>query len=316
MKSRIPELDFLKCVFILLMVAFHLVYIGDKYPYAKSLVYTFHMPGFLVISGYLMNVEKSVRAFLRTMFWICVPYAVMESGYVVMSSMLPVRGGVENLGWGVWMDKLFLHPVGPYWYLHTLMVCGLTYYAVRRLPFLGQNSPLSFLIVLGLLYAVEAEWGGLVSFFNALYFLAGAALSQTSTDFRSFFRPSWWAVVPFVWLASDASNLDRSLLSGAALTYLAVSLSLALFRILPACAVRFAGFVGSNTFVILVFSPIFTMLVKPLVSVFSFDSSGMAFLLAALCLTVSGCFAIAWVMDKLHVSAFFWGKERMLQPFG
>ena len=316
MKSRIPELDFLKCVFILLMVAFHLVYIGDKYPYAKSLVYTFHMPGFLVISGYLMNVEKSVRAFLRTMFWIFVPYAVMESGYVVMSSMLPVRGGVENLGWGVWMDKLFLHPVGPYWYLHTLMVCGLTYYAVRRLPFLGQNSPLSFLIVLGLLYAVEAEWGGLVSFFNALYFLAGAALSQTSTDFRSFFRPSWWAVVPFVWLASDASNLDRSLLSGAALTYLAVSLSLALFRILPACAVRFAGFVGSNTFVILVFSPIFTMLVKPLVSVFSFDSSGMAFLLAALCLTVSGCFAIAWVMDKLHVSAFFWGKERMLQPVG
>lgn len=316
MKSRIPELDFLKCVFILLMVAFHLVYIGDKYPYAKSLVYTFHMPGFLVISGYLMNVEKSVRAFLRTMFWIFVPYAVMESGYVVMSSMLPVRGGVENLGWGVWMDKLFLHPVGPYWYLHTLMVCGLTYYAVRRLPFLGQNSPLSFLIVLGLLYAVEAEWGGLVSFFNALYFLAGAALRQTSTDFRSFFRPSWWAVVPFVWLASDASNLDRSLLSGAALTYLAVSLSLALFRILPACAVRFAGFVGSNTFVILVFSPIFTMLVKPLVSVFSFDSSGMAFLLAALCLTVSGCFAIAWVMDKLHVSAFFWGKERMLQPFG
>ena len=316
MKSRIPELDFLKCVFILLMVAFHLVYIGDKYPYAKSLVYTFHMPGFLVISGYLMNVEKSVRAFLRTMFWIFVPYAVMESGYVVMSSMLPVRGGVENLGWGVWMDKLFLHPVGPYWYLHTLMVCGLTYYAVRRLPFLEQNSPLSFLIVLGLLYAVEAEWGGLVSFFTALYFLAGAALSQTSTDFRSFFRPSWWAVVPFVWLASDASNLDRSLLSGAALTYLAVSLSLALFRILPACAVRFAGFVGSNTFVILVFSPIFTMLVKPLVSVFSFDSSGMAFLLAALCLTVSGCFAIAWVMDKLHVSAFFWGKERMLQPFG
>ena len=33
MEHRIKELDYLKSILILLMVAFHLVYIGDKYPY-------------------------------------------------------------------------------------------------------------------------------------------------------------------------------------------------------------------------------------------------------------------------------------------
>lgn len=58
MEKRIEELDYLKCVFIILMIIFHLVYIGDKYPYVKSVVYTFHMPGFLIISGYLLNTKK------------------------------------------------------------------------------------------------------------------------------------------------------------------------------------------------------------------------------------------------------------------
>lgn len=56
--KRIEELDFLKSIFILLMVAFHLLYFADHYPLLKQWVYTFHMPGFLLISGYLMPVNK------------------------------------------------------------------------------------------------------------------------------------------------------------------------------------------------------------------------------------------------------------------
>lgn len=33
--KRIEEIDFIKCVLILLMVTFHLVYIGNTYPLAK-----------------------------------------------------------------------------------------------------------------------------------------------------------------------------------------------------------------------------------------------------------------------------------------
>lgn len=68
MNSRVKELDFLKCIFIILMIIFHLVYIGDSYPYAKQVVYTFHMSAFLVISGYLNNVNKEIKVFGQVCF--------------------------------------------------------------------------------------------------------------------------------------------------------------------------------------------------------------------------------------------------------
>ena len=106
--KRIEELDYLKCIFIILMVIFHLVFIGDKYPYAKKIVYTFHMPAFLIISGYLVNVRKSPGKFFRNMLWIFIPYAVMEIGYVIMSSVLPVREKVTELSGQLLLSKTFL----------------------------------------------------------------------------------------------------------------------------------------------------------------------------------------------------------------
>lgn len=310
MKNRIAELDYLKAVFILLMIVFHLAYIGDKYPYAKSLVYTFHMPAFLIISGYVMNIAKGVRPFLRSMGWIFVPYAVMETGYVVMSALLPVRESVDHLTVSLWLDKLFLHPLGPYWYLHTLMLCGLTYLGVDK--FLGRwNQTVSVWILLALCYAVLSVLG-VLSLVNALYFMAGAVLKRTGVDFRSFFAPSFWAVVPVVWLACDEANLNKGTLSGVAMTYLVISLLLAVFRYLPERIKHPMNYIGSHTFILLVFSPVFTMAVKPLVKVFAFDATGMIFLLVSLFVCVLGSFGIAWCLDRLHLSRFFWGKSRML----
>lgn len=314
MNRRIEEIDFLKCLFILLMIVFHLRYIGDMYPYAKLLVYTFHMPAFLVISGYLMNVRKPVVPFLRSMGWIFVPYALMETGYVVMSAVLPVREQVEDLSVALWADKLLLHPLGPYWYLHTLMLCGLTYYAVNYFS-RAWGGVLSMLIVLALCYAGWAELAGVLSLPNALYFTAGVALRQSGVGFLRFFRPSWWAVFPFVLLALFPANLDRAVSGGVLLTYLAISIGLAAWKHLPPAVRQIGCYIGSNTFILLVFSPVFTMLVKPLVGVFAFDASGMVFLLFSLLITLAGCFAFAWIIDRLHLSPYFWGKDRMLYPF-
>ena len=92
-KARHGELDFIKCVMIILMVAFHLAYFSSKYPLLKQYVYTFHMPAFLVISGWLMPTHKPVDAFLRGLTRIIVPYIMMESAYIVASSVL----GIEPL---------------------------------------------------------------------------------------------------------------------------------------------------------------------------------------------------------------------------
>ena len=117
---RIKELDYLKGVMIILVITFHLVYFEHLYPYAKQVVYTFHMPVFLVISGYLMNISKKWGAFMLTIVGLVIPYLVMESSYTVMASLLPINEHIDHLTAGVFFDKLLLHPLGPYWYLHTL----------------------------------------------------------------------------------------------------------------------------------------------------------------------------------------------------
>ena len=94
---HIPQLDYLKGIFIILMILFHLVYIGDNYPYMKQVVYTFHMPVFLILSGFLSSARKSGKEFLCSMWWIFFPYAVMEAGYVIASSFLPVREYVGEM---------------------------------------------------------------------------------------------------------------------------------------------------------------------------------------------------------------------------
>jgi fucose 4-O-acetylase-like acetyltransferase len=75
--KRIAEIDILKGVLILLVVSFHLVYIEYLYPYAKQVVYTFHMPIFLVLSGSLRARRKQPKQLIRSLFWLAVPYIVM-----------------------------------------------------------------------------------------------------------------------------------------------------------------------------------------------------------------------------------------------
>ena len=196
MESRVKEIDYLKCIFITLMIIFHLVYVGDKYPYAKQIVYTFHMSAFLIISGYLANNRKDARSFLRKFLWIFIPYACMEAAYTVMSHFLPVRESVDAITPTVLLDKIFLHPMGPYWYLHTLILCSLIYYITFRYV---RLSVVSRLVVTGVCLFALSHWGGLMNFSNALYFLIGMTVSQSGLRFTQVFRATTFAIGAIRW---------------------------------------------------------------------------------------------------------------------
>lgn len=311
-RKRVGEIDYLKSVCILLMIAFHLVFFSEKYPLAKQWVYTFHMPVFLILSGYLMRIEKPPREFLRAMGWIFIPYSIMETGYVVMSAVLPVRDKVDVLSAGLVLDKLFLHPMGPYWYLHTFLICGLTYYGVFRSL---RMQLVSGLLLLATVYAVLADVCHVVSLPNAMYFLAGVSLRRSGTMFTGFFRPSLYALVPLVWLSADAGNLNRFTLGGMAIVYLVVSVLLKIYAVIPLGVKRFSDYIGAHTLVLLVFSPVFTMLSKVMVPYLSSDPTGLFFLAVSVPFTVFGSFGVTWCMDWLGLSPWFWGKRRMLAPF-
>ena len=135
---RIKELDFLKGVLILLVISFHLVWFEQLHPDIKQVVYCFHMPGFLFMSGYLMNISKPPRQFLRTLLWLAVPYLFMASGYIYVASLLPIADHIDCLTPTVFLDRLLLHPLGPPWFLHALILCGATYYIIFHIKTLSN----------------------------------------------------------------------------------------------------------------------------------------------------------------------------------
>lgn len=312
MKNRVEELDFLKCFFILLMITFHLVFIGEKYPYVKEVIYTFHVPAFFVISGYLMRTDKTILQFLLSMFWMLVPYIIMESGYILMCSCLPVREHIETLSWQVFADKLLLHPLGPYWYLHTLIVCGVTYY-ISFFRFSGGNI-LTRLLISSVFFTAFAFYWGIVSPSSVMYFMIGAIIRQSSVEFMSFFRSSWLSVLFFALMIIFPENLDRFTVSGLIITYLAISILLSLYKISPSFFRKYCCYIGRHTLVLLVFSPIFTFAVKPLVQVLSFEPTGILFMFLSLAINVYGCFLIAHIMDKIRITPFIFGKENIIEP--
>lgn len=200
MRNRIHELDYLKCLFIILMIIFHLSHIGSKYPYAKSIVYTFHMPAFLLISGYLINVHKKPEIFLKAMAWIFIPYTIMEISYACMSMLFPVWDGIKEISASVLLGKVLLDPIGPYWYLHTFILCGTTYYFVHTYL---SSTPFIRLLVTSSLLLLFSYIFHLLTFANAFYFMAGTAIHLGKRPFLSCFPASFLAIIPLVFCAAS-----------------------------------------------------------------------------------------------------------------
>jgi putative acyltransferase len=303
--TRIEALDYLKCLFVLLMVAFHLAYFADGYPLLKQWVYTFHMPGFLLISGYLMRVEKTLHQFSRTLLWLAVPYLLLESSYITLSAFMPVRDGIEHLTLSTFADKFFLHPLGPYWYLHTLILCGIGYFIVWK----GRNySTISRLILLGFYFA-GLSFVQLVAWDVSLYFFLGVVIRQSKLSFLQVFRPSWLAFIALLWLGCYPETFHKGSLGGLITVYLVISAALAVFPHLLPSIKRAALFLGRNSLALFLFSPIFTMVCKIFIPYLAFDSSRLLFLALSLPLCVLGALSVCRVLDALHLSPWMLGRN-------
>ncbi|MEJ2468340.1 MAG: acyltransferase family protein, partial [Campylobacterales bacterium] len=95
MKKRLIELDAIKGVAIILMVYGHITYLGNLKALQgdiKAFIYTFHMPLFLLISGYLFTFQtERVNRMTKTIRMIGVPYLlfiiVYLSGLILASKL-------------------------------------------------------------------------------------------------------------------------------------------------------------------------------------------------------------------------------------
>ena len=303
--KKITEIDFVRCVLMCIVILVHIVSLGELYPSAKTAAFTFFMPSFLIITGYLVNIDKNLRQFSVYILRIALPYIIMVTAFSLASLVMPVRDGLSELSVSALAERIFVTSIGPYWFLYDMIVCGVAYYAVFSLAprSIGLASRLSLFACL--LY-VEAWFIPLLTFGDASLYFIGVALRQMGVGFVRAFRPSFFSLLPFSVLIvqRDLWNKWLCLL----LPFFAISFLVWCHYVFPLRIRNLMNYLGHNTLPIYIFHPIFTMLSKFYLPFFAFDSTGILHAAATIVLSFLGSILIAKVLDKTGISRIFGTK--------
>ena len=303
--KKITEIDFVRCVLMCIVILVHIVSLGEMYPSAKTAAFTFFMPSFLIITGYLVNIDKNLRQFSVYILRIALPYIIMVTAFSLASLVMPVRDGLSELSVSALAERIFVTSIGPYWFLYDMIVCGVAYYAVFSLAprSLGLASRLSLFACL--LY-VEAWFIPLLTFGDASLYFIGVALRQMGVGFVRAFRPSFFSLLPFSVLIvqRDLWNKWLCLL----LPFFAISFLVWCHYVFPLRIRNLMNYLGHNTLPIYIFHPIFTMLSKFYLPFFAFDSTGILHAVATVVLSFLGSILIAKALDKSGISMIFGTK--------
>ena len=140
MKQRNTDIDWIRAILIILMILIHIVSFGNAYPHLKTGILSFMMPTFLIITGYLVNIEKSLKEMGRYLMCLALPYVIMVTGFSVLSYFMPVRDGITELSLSQICEKIFVTSIGPYWFIQTMIICGILYYVNMLLIIVPMSS--------------------------------------------------------------------------------------------------------------------------------------------------------------------------------
>ena len=194
--KRNTDLDLIRAILIILMILIHIVSFGNAYPQLKAGILSFMMPTFLIITGYLVNIEKTGKQMRNYLKCLALPYVIMVTGFSVLSYFMPVRDGITELSLSQICEKIFVTSIGPYWFIQTMFICGILYYVSFKGATWGTlrqgkttmsttTSRFLFATLLLLLSKTPA-----LSPSAAAYYFIGTAIRQCHIGFDRIFRPS------------------------------------------------------------------------------------------------------------------------------
>jgi fucose 4-O-acetylase-like acetyltransferase len=318
-RVRLDEVDFAKGVMIALMVFGHTTHVGSAAPLFSGVVswiYTFHMPAFMVISGYFVTSGRSIRdSLVTTTRRILVPYCVFESLYLcglygASRLGLPVSNELGDRGPGGLLRHVVVEPIGAYWYLHALSIYLLAHHAAEALSggrAVRRWALLAFLLVTVVASPVAFRLQAL------LFFSLGTALREAGSRL-----PADWMAVPLLALLAfvfqPATLKDRPEVS--------IVWVLAVLAFVQQLAIRWPrgptpllSFVGRNTLVILVLHPAVLNALKPMQATFlGIDPSGALNSVVAVLAGVALPIGAAALSDRLRTSALLFGSQPAYRP--
>ena len=311
---RCHEIDFVRFFLIIAVVLVHIVNFGNVYPETKSIILSFLMPTFLLITGYLVNVEKSKKAFATYLTRLFLPYVIMVIGFSVLSFYLPVQDRLTEMSAKAILAKVFVTSIGPYWFLQTMIVCGTIYYTCFR--FLrGRLEIISILLIFYFFLIIIAEHSQSLSVKAIPYYFLGASLRQAHVRFSSFFKASPYAILPIIALLFHGEMKDWGTIATLTVVYCLISFLGWLDGVVHTWWLyKHILFIGANTLPIYLFHPIFTMLAKFYLPLFAFDATGIVHAFATIVIATTGSILIARMMEKSRL-AYLFGKQTMLRKY-
>lgn len=315
------DLDFIRSILIILMILIHIVSFGNAYPHLKTGILSFMMPTFLIITGYLVNIEKDGKRFGKYLLCLFLPYVILESGFSILSYFLPVRDGITELSVAQICQKIFITSIGPYWFIQTMIVCGALYYACfhtcdyisnKLLKGKGPIGLTSRLFLLATLFLLVGKTP-ILSVTAATYYFIGVVIRQCHIDFGKLFRPSPIAFILWALLLLNEQRYEWGFIAVVFSCWCCISALMWLSRINPSRRLESTLlYIGRNTLPIYLFHPIFTMAAKFYHPLFSFDKSELLCALFTILLSILGSIAIAWIMEKTRI-AYIFGKKSLLR---
>ena len=307
--SRNSLIDFIRALLIFLVILVHIVHFGDLHPNVKSMILAFMMPTFLVITGFLVNVEKSIAEFCIYLTRIILPYVIMVCGYMVVSIYLPVRDGVKVLDFTTFYNVLFITSIGPYWFFKVMILCGICYYVVfnfRRKGPLMANEVYVRYIILAIFLLLLSQYTPFLSAKSAIYYFIGVGVRLFVGNFRKICIGTFWAVIPFIIILTNTEWRDWGEIYVLFCVICFLSITTKVYQLCSNKKIcNMLLYIGRNTLPIYIFHPIFTMLSKYTVMYFGFDNTGILHALFTIILCVIGSILIAKVMDISHCSYIF-----------
>ena len=326
MKQRNTDIDWIRAILIILMILIHIVSFGNAYPQLKAGILSFMMPTFLIITGYLVNIEKTGKQMRNYLKCLALPYVIMVTGFSVLSYFMPVRDGITELSLSQICEKIFVTSIGPYWFIQTMIIYGILYYVSFKGATWGTlrqgkttMSTTTSLFIFATLLLLLSKTPAL-SPSAATYYFIGVILRQCHIGFDRIFRPSPAALLLWLLLLGMEEWYDWGTLAIVFSCWCCISslmwIHSLIKRLQDNASVRKTEdtllYIGRNTLPIYLFHPIFTMAAKFYHPLFSWDRSEICFALVTIFIAIAGSIGIAKMMEKTHL-AYLFGKGKMLR---
>lgn len=314
MKSESMAINIVRCFLIFLVILIHCTPFKDSYPNVQNGILAFVVPLFLFITGYLFNVGKTWKEFADYITRILIMYAVFETAYIILSYFLPVRDGVSELSLPVILEKLVLKPLGPYWYLHTMIICSGTYYLSHRLSLkVGIDRAIWVSLFLCVLMSYCSPLLGLMS---PLAYFSGVITRNCGIRFCSIFKGAFVAIpIGFVTLLYGiVCNHEYA----SQLTYYCIILGVCTIESLVWCTKKFPSkvcrvldYIGGNTLPVYLLHPLFTLLSKHILRGFIDNGYVISYSLTVIVFATAGSLMLGYAMDKTGISRLLFNRNML-----